>query len=222
MPGIQVSPAKLSPLISACSFQENVFRASTEAILTAYNKRIGGIEGRGIGFEESTDEKGRRRLKHSFLNFHGLHEIEGLENQILILLFMAWFIADQYTFRFKQIVSEKRYGFDNLHFTVVSDRLSGDDDFRRKNELNLRHLIDPDNEFAPLNLVRSKISDTFSGDLLADNLAGWLTAAMIDPSGSLAEHASKLVSTGVWEGWHHLQPSTSELLAHLAINRLLK
>jgi hypothetical protein len=141
----------------------------------------------------------------------GYHEIKGLENQILVLLLMSWFIADQFSAYFHQIVRSQAYGFDQLHMTVVSDKLSGDDDFRRKSEENLRSLIDPENDAAPFVLTRSKVSDQFSGDLLTDNLAGWLTAAMINPSGPFATQANDLVSTGVWAGWHHLQLSTSQL-----------
>lgn len=210
----------LRPLVSACSFQEKVLRASKAALLASYNHRIGGIEGRGISFEEFTDDKGRLRMKHSFLNFHGHHEIQGLEHQILVLLFMAWFIADQYGFFFRDMVGSGRYGFDQLHLTVVSDKLSGDDDFRRRMEQNLRHLIDPENDGAPIALVRSKVSDEFSGDLLVDNLAGWLTAAMNDPFSTFGEYARSLIHSGIWTGWHHLQPSTSKLEALPAIERL--
>jgi hypothetical protein len=48
------------------------------------------------------------------------------------LLFMSWFVADQYTFYNNDIVSSGRYGFDHLSMTVVSDKLSGDDDARRR------------------------------------------------------------------------------------------
>jgi hypothetical protein len=144
----------------------------------------------------------------------------GLESQILVLLLMSWFIADQFKFYFHHIVRSGAYGFNQLRMTVVSDKLSGDDDFRRNSETSLRNLIDPDNDAAPLVLTRSKASDQFSGDLLADNLAGWLTKAMITPDGPFATYASNLVSTGVWTGWHHLQLSTSELGCLPAVNRL--
>lgn len=211
---------EFKPLVSACSFQEGTLRSSKAALLASYNRRIGGIEGRGIGFEEFADDNGRRKMKHSFLNFHGYHEIQAPEHQMLVLLFMAWFVADQYGFFLRDIVSSRRHGFDQLHLTVVSDKLSGDDDFRRRSEQNLRHLIDPENDGAPLALTRSKVSDTFSGDLLVDNLAGWLTAAMTDPCGAFATYARELVPTGVWTGWHHLQPSTSRLEELPAIERL--
>jgi hypothetical protein len=177
--------------------------------------------GRGIGFEEFLDNKGRLNLKHSFLHWRtGYHEIKGLENQILVLLFMSWFIADQYKFYFRHIVQSQANGFDQLRITVVSDKLSGDDDFRRTSEENLRNLIDPENDAAPVVLTRSKASDQFSGDLLVDNLAGWLTAAMINPKGPFAAYALNLISTRVWTGWHHLQPSVSKLESLPAINRL--
>jgi hypothetical protein len=162
-------------------------------------------------------------MKHSFLNFlnfHGFHQIQGPEHQMLVLLFMAWFVADQYGFYFRDVINSDRYGFNQLHLTVVSDKLSGDDDFRRKSEQNLRHLIDPENDGAPLALARSRVSDTFSGDLLVDNLAGWLTAAMNDPCGIFAAYARDLIPSGVWTGWHHLQPSTSKLEELPAVERL--
>lgn len=188
--------------------------------IASYNHRIGGIEGRGIGFEEFVDRKGRHQMKHSFVNFHGYHEIQGPYHQMLVLLFMASFVADQFTFFFRDIVTSHRYGFDDLRMTVVSDKLSGDDDLRSKSELNLRHLIDPENEHLPLALTSSSKSDVFSADLIVDNLAGWMTAAISDPNSSLAGHARELISSGVWAGWHQLQPSTSELIAVPAVDRL--
>jgi hypothetical protein len=110
-------------------------------------------------------------MKHSFINFHRYHEIAAPENQMLVLLFMAWFVAHQYGFYFRDIVSSGRYGFEGLHMTVVSDKLSGDDDSRRKSGANLRHPVDPQGDNVPLTLTRSRASDTFSGDLFVDNLA---------------------------------------------------
>lgn len=208
------------PMISACSFQEKTLRASKSALLQSYNNHIGGIEGRGIGFDEFTDSKGRRHMKHSFLNFHGYHEIQAPENQMLVLLLMSWFVADQFIFYFKDIVRSGRYGFDGLDITVVSDKLSGDDDFRRKSEQNLRNLVDPDGDGLSLVLARSPVSDVFSGDLLVDNLAGWLTSAISNPSGHHAEYARQLLPSGVWTGWHQLLPSTSKLEGVPAVNRL--
>jgi hypothetical protein len=191
----KLAQPNFSPVVSAVSFQESTLRYSRDALLAEYNARIGGIEGRGIGFEESTDARGRRRLKHSFLHWRtGLHEIEGLENQMLALLLMAWFVAAQYSFRLKEA---QGLGFDQLSLTVVSDKLSGDDDFRRKSENNLRLSIDPEHQSAPITLTRSAASDTFAGDLIVDNLAGWLTEAMNAPRGLLAERARELIPSGV-------------------------
>jgi hypothetical protein len=207
-------------IVSACSFQEKTLRAAKNALLGSYNQYIGGIEGRGIGFEEFSDAKGRRQMKHSFLNFFGYHEIQAPENQMLVLLLMSWFIADQFVFFFNDIVRSGRFGFDGLGLTVVSDKLSGGDDFRRRSEQNLRNLIDPDGEGVPLVLTRSPVSDTFSGDLLVDNLAGWLTSAMSDPACKHAEYARNLIPTGVWTGWRQLLPSVSKLEAAPAVSRL--
>jgi len=206
--------------VSACSFQEKTLRDSKPALLNSYNRMLGGIEGRRIGFEEFIDGKGRRQMKHSFVNFHGYHEIQAPVNQMLVLLLMSWFVADQFAFFSKDIVRSGQHGFNGLGVTVVSDKLSGDNDFQRKSERNLRHLLDPEHEDVPIVLTRSPTSDTFSGDLLVDNLAGWLTKAMTDPAGDYAAFARNLMSTGVWRGWHQLLPSTTELKAAPAEARL--
>lgn len=44
-------------IISACSFQEQTLTNSKTALLSAYNKKIGGFEDRGIGFAELPDKK---------------------------------------------------------------------------------------------------------------------------------------------------------------------
>lgn len=209
------------PLISAYSFQEKTLRASKEALLEAYNHHIGGIEGRGIGFEEYQDSKGRLQMKHSFVNFYGYHEIRGLENQMLVLLLMSWLIADQYVFYCKNIVGSQQYGFDQLAITVVSDKLSGDDDLRRKSEQNLRNLIDPEGENIPIVLTRSPESDTYPGDLLVDNIAGWLNAAITEPSGEFSRYVKNVAIPEVWNGWRLLLPSISKLEAIPAISKLI-
>ncbi|MEZ0297671.1 MAG: hypothetical protein ACAI35_14575 [Candidatus Methylacidiphilales bacterium] len=215
---------KYRPLVSACSFQEKVLRDSKQALLNDYNQHIGGVEGRGIGFGEYIDSKNRRCMKHSYVNFYGYHEIDTLENKALVLLLMAFFVADQYVFHSKKIRETKPRGIEGLRFTVVSDTLSGDDQDKRFSEENLRKLIDPDPypfpENAPIiTLTRSPASDTFSGDLIVDNLAGWLNSAMMDPTGKYAQYARNLASKGVWAGWHHLLPSTTKLVSEPAINR---
>ncbi len=177
------------PMVSAWSFQEKTLRDSKNALIDSYNKFLGGTEGRGIGFEECVDDQGRLQMKHSFVNFHGFHEIKAPKNQMLVLLLMSWFIADQYVFYRRNIVTNMRLGFDSLGITIVSDKLSGDDDFRRKSEMNLGNLIDPEGEGIPIILTRSPQSDTYPGDLLVDNLAGWLNAAITDPAGEFAQHA---------------------------------
>jgi hypothetical protein len=67
--------------------------------------------------------------------------------------------------------------------TVVSDRPSGDDDTRATMELNLHQLIDPADDKVPIVHTRAPQSDSFSGDLIVDNLAGLLNAAIADPTG---------------------------------------
>jgi len=208
------------PIVSACSFQEKTLRASKQALLKSYNEHIGGIEGRGIGFEEFRGKKERQQMKHSFINFHGCHKVEAPENQMLVLLLMSWFIADQFKFFYKEIVKSGKYGFDSLSLTVVSDKLSGDDNSKRISEQNLRNLIDPERESIPFVLTRSHASDTFSGDLLVDNLAGWLNSAMSNPAGEYAQFARDLIPSGIWRGWHQLTSSVSKLEAIPAVSRL--
>lgn len=208
------------PLVSACSFQEKTLRSSKDALLASYNRHIGGIEGRGIGFEEWLDDRGRLRMKHSFVDMHGYHEIQGLESQILVLLLMSWFAADQYIFYRKDILSGRRYGFDRLAMTVVSDTLSGDDHSQRFNEQNLRRLIDPDSADVPIVLTRSPESDSFSGDLIADNLAGWLNGAVSDPASSFGDAVRAVADAGVWTGWHVLKQSSTKLESTPAMARL--
>lgn len=159
-------------------------------------------------------------MKHSFLNSFGYYEIQAPVNQMLVLLFMSWFVADQYAFYYQDIVRSGKYGFDDLSLSVVSDKLSGDDDFRRKSEQNLRNLLDPERADSPIVLTRSPASDMFSADLIVDNLAGWLTAAMIEPAGEFANYARNLIDSGVWAGWHQLLPSTTKLTSRAAVSRL--
>jgi hypothetical protein len=211
--------AKYHPIVSACSFQQKTLRASKVALIRSYNNHIGGIEGRGIGFEEFKDTEGRLQMKHSFVNFNGYHEIRAPENQMLVLLLMAWFIADQYVFYRKEMVTSKRLGFERLGITIVSDKLSGDNELRQTNEQNLRNLIDPEAEGTPIVLTRSPQSDTFSGDLLVDNLAGWLNAAVSDPTEEFAHHAQKIAASGVWRGWHMLADSPDTLIMAPALTR---
>ena len=211
--GFVATHAKHRPIISACSFQERILRDSKDALLNSYNRLIGGTEGRGIGFAEHVDGKGRRQMKHSFVNFHGHNEIKAPVNQMLVLLLMSWFVADQFVFFANDIVQKGRHGFDGLSVTIVSDKLSGDDDFRAKSEANLRNLIDPENVAVPIVLTRSRLSDTFSGDLLVDNLAGWLTSVMNDGAGKFADYARSIAQSGLWDGWRRLVLSRTALEA---------
>jgi hypothetical protein len=108
-----------------------------------------------------------------------------------------------------------------LDLTVVSDKLSGDDDYRNNSEEILRNLIDPEGEGIPIILTRSPKSDDFIGDLIADNLAGWLNGAISDPCSKSGQHAIQLSHTGIWKGWHELIPSIgSTLESNPALSRL--
>lgn len=154
-------------------------------------------------------------MGHDSLNFNGLNKIEALENQMLVLLLMSFFIADQFIWHRNNF---KKQSIIDFNFTVVIDKL-GCYDYERM-EKNLRYLIAPEGEEKPIRLTRSAKSDTFSGDLLADNLAGWLNTAMEDPSGEYAQYAKNLEPTGVWNGWHLLIPSTTKLESIPAISKL--
>jgi hypothetical protein len=208
-------------MISACSFQERTLRGAKAALLDSYNRHLGGVEGRGIGFEEWRDDRGRLRMKHSFVNFNGYHEITGLEGQVLVLLFMSWFVADQFIFHSNRLKAQPSLGFDGLSMTVVSDRLSGDNDTRATHEFNLRRLIDPAEESAPIVLTRSPESDSFSGDLIVDNLAGWLNAAVADPSSAFGDAIRRSADTGAWRGWHLLSESETKIESVPAVERVV-
>jgi hypothetical protein len=210
------------PIVSAISFQEKTLRESKKALYNAYNQKIGSIEGRGIGFEEFCDDKGRLQLKYSFVNFGGYHEIQCPENQMLVLLLMSWFVIDQHIFYRKDIVDSGKFGFDSLAFTIVSDKLSGDNEFRSKSEQNLRNLIDPNGAGSPITLTRSPKSDIYAGDLIVDNIAGWLNFAISDPSGEFAQRICNLTSSGIWAGWYILIPSSSKLESVNAVSQLCK
>ena len=133
---------------------------------------------------------------------------------------MSWFVADQYGFYLRDILAQNQLGFSDVALTIISDKLSGDDDFRRKNEQNFRKLIDPDGEGMPITLTRSSESDKYPGDLLVDNLAGWLNAAISQPNGEFAESAGVLASKPSYKGWHELIPSETTLQSTLATARL--
>jgi len=197
--------------VAACSFQEKTLRNSRQALLRSCNDQIGGAGGGEIGFEEFVDHRGRRQMKHTFVNFYGYSEITAPDNQMLILLLTSFFVATQYNF-YSKVCGP-------LGITVISDRLSGDDERRQKNEANLRNLMTPNPDRDPIVLARSA-SDDPSGVLLADNLAGWLDTAIKDPASPCADYARGLIATDVWKGWHELTESTTTLQPVPAIRRL--
>lgn len=86
--------------------------------------------------------------------------------------------------------------------------------------MNLRNLIDPDEDGIPIILTRSPKSDTFSGDLLVDNLAGWLNSAISNPTGETAQYVRETASSGVWVGWHELIESSTKLEAVSPLSRI--
>lgn len=200
----------VTPMINAYSYQERTLRASKDALLAAYNRH--GITEKDLGFGESSDAKNRKVLRHTFMNFNGLHVITRLENQMLVLLLMAWAAADQFRFYAREIIGNADLGFDRLAMTVVSDKLSGDDDTKSESENNLRMLIDPYSD-APINLTRSPQSDQHVGDLLVDNMAGWLNSCMESPSGEHAQKFLDLSSRYSIQGWHEVMPGFTPLPA---------
>lgn len=123
------------PAINAFSFEERTLRESKEALIRAYNEQ-GRTDG-DIGFGEDHDARSRTVMRHEYVDQRGYHRIERLENQMLVLLFMAWAIADQYRFYRAQMPSNVRH----LSFTVVSDKLSGDDDVKEFSAAQSRNAI---------------------------------------------------------------------------------
>jgi len=207
---------KFEIIISACSFQEKILRASKNGLLKSYNQLIGGVEGRGIGFANTTSRKKNPPIKHSYVNHHGFHEIESTEDELLPLLLMTWFIADQYIFHYKNIVLSGKSDFKDLAITVVSDNLSSDG----SSEQRLRDLIDPEGNGIPIVIKKSTNSDTFSGDLLVDNVAGWLNHSLIYPDKEYAKVAKDLAPTGILDGWHELLSNDSQISSQPAVRRL--
>jgi hypothetical protein len=54
----------------------------------------------------------------AFVNFDGFHEIQASGSQMLVLLLMSWFVADQFVPFSNNIVRSGRHGFDALGITV--------------------------------------------------------------------------------------------------------
>lgn len=204
-------------LITACSFQEQTLRASKQALLKSYVSRVGGSDGRGSNFSEYIDRKGRTFMRQSFVNFSGYHTLDALENKMLVLLFTSWLVSDQYVFYQK---SFQNHAAGRLLFTIVSDVFSGDSETISAARVILRNLIDPDGDNEAILLSHANKADCFAGDLLADNFAGWLTKAISEPRGNFAELAMDLKSSGLWHGWHLLQPSVDFLKSSPAIAAL--
>ncbi|MGO8820684.1 MAG: hypothetical protein ACLQO6_05585 [Desulfomonilaceae bacterium] len=193
--------SKYKPIVSACSFQEKTLRASKAALLGSYNRNIGASESEGTGSEKFKDTKGRLQKRRSSTSFHSYQEVQSSENQMLGLLFMSWFIGRQYRSCREKILKGGHNDVDILGLTIVSDKLSGDDDSRLRHEQNLRKLIDPEGKAVKIALTRSTLGIPHSGDLLADNLTGWLNAAISDPKGEFAQKAKGIDYTGIWDEW---------------------
>lgn len=208
-----------TPCVAAVSFQEKVLRRGEKALNAAFNGHLR-APGRGIGFARVTDNKGREIMQHEFVNGRGYHKIAAPESQLLVMLLMTWFAADQYIFHSQNIATQGR-----LFVTLVSDRLSGDNHLKTPSEQVLRHLIDPHEEpeiendttskpRPPIVLTRSPTSDTEDGDLLVDNLAGWLNTAIGSPKSKLA---ARIPTIDV--NWRVLEQSDDTLRFSSALDR---
>jgi hypothetical protein len=202
--------SKYKPIVSACSFQEKTLRASKSALIGSYNRSIGAHEGKETGSEKFADTKRRLQRGRSSTSFHGYREVQSSENQMLVLLFMSWFIGRQYRAYHDKIVKGGHHDVGPMGLTIVSDKLSGDDDTRLMHEQNLRKLINSEGKAGKISLTRSTLGVPHSGDLLADNLTGWLNAAISDPKGEFSQKAKAIDYTGVWAGWTVLLNSVDE------------
>jgi hypothetical protein len=207
------------PSINALSFQEKTLRAAKGALLREYSA---GPSGRGIGFVELPGKKPNQTvMSHSFLNFGGFHQIERPENQLLPLLFMGWSIAGQY--RAHASAMGQHAPDANVVLTVISDTLSGDDSNRRDSEQLLKWLLDADADTAVADprivVTHSFESDKHPGDLLADNLAGWLNAAISDPSSKVGRLLFDATLLDRHLSWNELLPSTDTLHARQVVSR---
>lgn len=204
-------------LINVCSFQEGALRSSKEAVLAAFNSRLGGPEGRGIGFSEHVDAKGRRQFTHEYVDFDGFHRLQAPDNQMLVLLLLTWWIAGQLAFY------ESREIGHELIMIVISDVLSGDHrdiEDSRGHKILHKLLTVPYDDPPPFVVTRSKAKDRCAGDLLVDNLAGWLNEAIVDPQNEFGQLARQLISLGGIDGWNVLVPSEERLRAEKAAVRL--
>lgn len=212
------APLAWRPFVNALSFQEGTLRRAKSALLAAYN---GTRRDHDIGFVEHTDRKGRRMMRHEFVNFSGYHVLERLESQMLVLLVMAWTIADQYR-SFERTVPQ--HGFDRASLTVVSDTLSGDSSLLRDSELVLRRLLDTNaaTELAhpSIRVTHSAESDSHPGDLLADNLAGWMAATLQAPRSTLGTRLLESESIAQILSWNELVQTHAQLSLKPVLPRL--
>ncbi|MGC8604632.1 MAG: hypothetical protein ACP5VS_13240, partial [Desulfomonilaceae bacterium] len=215
--------SKHKPMVSACSFQEKILRASKVELLRVYNKNVDAIKGDGAKSGKFKETKKLLQKGLSATNFRGYQEAQSSEHQMLVLLFMSWFIARQRLYYLKNAIEGGVNDSDLPLLTIVSDKLIGDDDSRVRHEQNLRKLIDPEGKGFKIELTRSTLGLPHSGDLLANNLTGWLNAAISDPKGEFAQKAKGIDYTGVWNEWTLLldsvdKPEFVPALSRLTIN----
>ena len=197
--------------INAVSFQEKTLRAVESAVLEKYNDFASKV---GIGFNEIVDSQGRLVWEHKYVNFSGAHSIRGLKNQMLVLVFLASCILNQYHFYRKTVLTRDDLGFEDYHLTIVSDRLSGDGHVETA-RLNLGFLINPGAEFhehGALNttLTRSPFSDEYFLDLLADNIAGLFNEIIEKPTGTRAQDFLTGKHRVPITGWHFLEKNVQK------------
>lgn len=188
--------------VNAISFQEKTLRQSKDALIKFYNRRS--WAGHDIGFNEFLDRRGRLIMEHQYVSMHGHRQLSRRVEQMLVILLMTCCLADQHLFYFQNIVIKDRHNADIL-LTLVSDTLSGDDDLRRDSEYILHHLIDPHYN-SPFAFGRSPGKREELGDLLADNIAGWLTNALNNPTDELSDLLFEGDTKQRLDGWRILQP----------------
>lgn len=196
----QIDP-QFYPQFNALSFQEKTLKLYEPQLMVKFNQIF---SGKPIGFEKLCDTKGRPIMRHSYVDIlTGYHVIERPVNQMLVLLLMATIIGDQFIFYRNKVLANREWGFDKFKMTVVSDRLSGDNDIKQYAENTLKFLLTTSNE--EIVLTKSPISDHYAGDLVVDNLAGLLNECISDVKGKTMQKLSALASLAFLRGWNKLE-----------------
>ena len=162
--------------INAISFRESTLRSRKDAVLAMFNEYT--AEGRSIGFATVQDRNGKPMLRHESVSMSGYHIVEAPEDKVLVLLVLAWMAASQYWF-YRQ--RPPFAGHERVSLIIVSDLLSGDTQARQMGLVAIRGLIDHDSMFPTL-VAFSRKELPNAGELLVDNVAGWLDECLRDPA----------------------------------------